>query len=100
MASYKLTNKAVRDLKQIWNYTWDNWSESQADLYYSELINHCSSLANNPALGRKYENLLSGLRGSKVNKHIVFYRQVFQGKIEVVRILHERMDLESNFMAR
>lgn len=34
MASYKFTNRAVEDLAQIWNYTFDNWSDNQADTYY------------------------------------------------------------------
>ena len=36
MANYSLTKKAVQDLKQIWNYTYDNWSESQADKYVNQ----------------------------------------------------------------
>ena len=31
MAKYHLTNQAVQDLSDIWNYTFDNWSEEQAD---------------------------------------------------------------------
>ncbi len=31
MKKYLLTNKAVRDLSDIWNYTFNNWSEFQAD---------------------------------------------------------------------
>lgn len=27
MAAYKLTNKAVDDLNEIWDYTADEWSE-------------------------------------------------------------------------
>ncbi len=95
MANYKLTKKAVQDLKQIWNYTFNNWSEGQADKYYKEIIKHCSEVASNPTVGRRYEDLLNGLRGSKVNRHIVFYRQLSPDQIEVERILHERMDLES-----
>ncbi len=35
MANYILTNKAVDDLSSIWNYTFDFWSEQQADIYYN-----------------------------------------------------------------
>lgn len=31
MGKYKLTNKAVNDLTEIWNYTCYKWSENQAD---------------------------------------------------------------------
>ena len=33
MADYRLTNKAVADLSDIWNYTCETWSEQQADKY-------------------------------------------------------------------
>ena len=98
MANYKLTKKAVQDLKQIWNYTFDNWSEKQADKYYREIIKHCLKVANNPILGKQYENLFIGLRGSKVNKHIIFYRELTKNEIEVERILHERMDLKTRLL--
>ena len=37
MPNYHLTNKAVADLSAIWNYTYDYWSEKQADNYYNML---------------------------------------------------------------
>lgn len=30
MAKFYLTNKAVEDLGEIWNYTIETWSENQA----------------------------------------------------------------------
>ena len=38
MKKYHLTKKAFEDLSDIWTYTYDNWSEEQADKYYSILI--------------------------------------------------------------
>ena len=35
MANYNLTNKAVEDLEKIWDYTFQKWSEQQADKYYA-----------------------------------------------------------------
>jgi toxin ParE1/3/4 len=48
MAKYNLTKKAVDDLAQIWYYTFDRWSENQADKYYQMLINNFDEIANNP----------------------------------------------------
>ena len=45
MAKYRFTNKAVDDLSDIWNYTFENWSENQADKYYEMLINFCKEIA-------------------------------------------------------
>lgn len=52
MAEYKLTNKAVEDLSEIWDYTFEVWSEKQADKYYYGLISNCQEIAENPDLGK------------------------------------------------
>ncbi|WP_297089419.1 type II toxin-antitoxin system RelE/ParE family toxin [uncultured Draconibacterium sp.] len=95
MAKYKLTNKAVEDLNEIWDYTFDTWSEYQADKYYEMLISSCQDIANNPELGKNYVGITSELFGLKVNRHIIFYRKSSDNPIEITRILHEQMDLKS-----
>lgn len=84
-------------MSDIWNYTLDYWSVKHADKYYNEIINQCSKLAYSPENSRSYSSLLAGLRGSRINKHIIFFRQINDKVIEVERILHERMDLKSQF---
>lgn len=97
MAEVRYTHKAVEDLADIWNYTADMWSERQADNYYEMLVASCRKIADNPELfGREYRKLGERIYGFKVNRHIVFYRILSDG-IEVVRILHERMDLSNRF---
>ena len=95
MSKYRITNKAINDLEDIWSYTVDTWSERQADLYYEMLIGFCQHIADNPACGRSYVDIAEDLYGLIANKHIIFYRLVSQGEIEIVRILHGRMDLKS-----
>ena len=51
MPKYKLTNKAVEDLSGIWDYTFDIWSEKQADKYYQMLVDHFVEIADNPTVG-------------------------------------------------
>jgi toxin ParE1/3/4 len=94
MAQYKFTNKAVEDLSKIWNYTFEVWSEKQADKYYDGLISNCQEIAENPGLGKNYEGISKQLLGMKVNRHIIFYRTLNENYVEITRILHERMDLK------
>tara|TARA_R110000868_G_scaffold178452_2_gene418128 strand:- start:7667 stop:7966 length:300 start_codon:yes stop_codon:yes gene_type:complete len=94
MANYKLTNKAVEDLSKIWDYTFEVWSENQADSYYDMLISNCQEIANNPHLGKNYYGITQNLLGLKTNRHIIFYRTLNENYIEITRILHERMDLK------
>lgn len=95
MSKYKLTNKAVEDLTNIWDYTFDKWSENQADKYYEMLLENCQNIADHPKIGKKYEGVKNELLGLKVNRHIIFYRQIDNKQIEITRILHGRMDLEN-----
>ena len=98
MGKYKLTNLAVRDLSNIWNYTFDNWSEQRADTYHEQLINAFESIAASQQDGRNYEGIRRDLFGFKVNRHIVFYRIISNELVEITRILHERMDLRNHLL--
>jgi toxin ParE1/3/4 len=57
MAKYSLTKKAIEDLSQIWEYTYDFWSEIQADKYYFELLRDCKELSEYPNLGKNYKEI-------------------------------------------
>lgn len=94
MAKYFLTNKAVEDLSHIWNYTYETWSENQADKYYQLIIEACGEIAEKLLPGKSYEALVADIFGCKVGKHIIFYRILPVGDIEVIRILHGSMDIE------
>jgi toxin ParE1/3/4 len=94
MAKYKLTNKAVADLSKIWEYTFEVWSEKQADKYYDGLISNCEEIAENPDFGKNYEGISKQLLVIKSNRHIIFYRTLNEDYVEITRILHERMDLK------
>lgn len=95
MGKYQLTNLAVQDLTDIWSYTFDNWSEQQADFYYQQLVEAFESVTSNQDAGRNYEGITKDLYGFKVNRHIIFYRVITKELVEITRILHERMDLKS-----
>jgi toxin ParE1/3/4 len=95
MARYELTKKAVEDLSNIWNYSFENWSENQADKYYLLLIEGFKEIAGNPNIGKSFSEICDGLRGLRVGRYIVFFRTVNEQKIEITRILHEQMDLKN-----
>lgn len=97
MAKINFTKKAKIDLEEIWEYTYETWSEKQADRYYNELIEKCQELQKNIEQGRDYSRLYENLKGYKINKHIIFYRLLDKVKtIEITRILHEKMDIKKH----
>ena len=82
-------------MSAIWNYTFDNWSEKQADLYYEMLISFCQQIADDPRLGKNYNQIAKNTYGYRAGSHIIFYRIISDEEIEVIRILHGRMDLKN-----
>lgn len=95
MVKYFLTNKAVEDLSKIYEYTFDFWSENQADKYYEELIDFCQKISESPKIGRNYLEIDSNIFGFRANMHIIFYRILSEYEIEVIRILGAKMDLKN-----
>jgi toxin ParE1/3/4 len=52
--------------------------------------------AANPHAGKDYSHVRKGYRCSKVKSHLIFYLAAAnQNHIEIIRILHQRMDLEN-----
>lgn len=94
MSRYVFTRKALEDLAGIWSYTYDYWSEIQADKYYSNILETCHQLAEKQHTARNYKLVRNDLFGFKVARHIIFFRIISENEIEIVRILHEMMDLK------
>ncbi|NBC24281.1 MAG: type II toxin-antitoxin system RelE/ParE family toxin [Bacteroidetes bacterium] len=95
MARVILRQEAIDDLNDIWDYTFENWSETQADKYYSSVKLACNQIGQNPELGRIYNYVNENILGLKVGRHIIFYHLISNDEVEIIRTLHERMDLEN-----
>ncbi len=89
-----ISKKAVSDLEEIWLYTIEKWSIEQADRYYNLIFDEINYICKNINAGKSMGHVRKGYRASKVKSHLIFYR-VINNTIEVIRILHERMDIEN-----
>jgi toxin ParE1/3/4 len=96
MPGFVLTNAAKSDLKSIGRYTQVTWGVEQRNRYLTLFHRSFHDLAVNPLMGRDCGDIRSGYRKLPIGKHLVFYRQKEPDVIEIVRILHERMDSESH----
>jgi toxin ParE1/3/4 len=90
---FVLTPRAQADLDEIWDYTADRWGLDQAETYTRQLWKDIAIVADRPALGRECNEVRRGYRMYPSGSHVLFYRHTVDG-IDVVRILHERMDYE------
>ncbi len=95
MANVILRQEAIDDLNDIWVYTLKEWSEKQADKYYASIEFACTQIGKNPEIGQEYVEISKDLLGLRTGKHIIFYKVISKDQIEIIRILHERMDLKN-----
>jgi toxin ParE1/3/4 len=96
MQVFRLTELAKQDLLSIGRYTQMTWGKEQRNLYLAKIDAVFHLLAQEPQFGKACDEVQSGYRKYPVGRHLIFYRQSSEG-IEVVRILHDRMDIEAHF---
>ena len=90
---FVLTPRAQTDLDEIWDYTADRWGLNQAETYTRQPWTDIAIVADRPSLGRECNEVRRGYRMYPSGSHALFCRQTADG-IDVVRILHERVDYE------
>ncbi|KEO52499.1 MULTISPECIES: type II toxin-antitoxin system RelE/ParE family toxin [Thalassospira] len=88
---YRLSQKAEADLEEIWLYTMQRWSAAQADKYIRDFLIVFDDLAGGARSGQQCD-IRDGYLKIAMSAHVIYYRQA-GGTIEVVRILHGRMDV-------
>ncbi|REE24738.1 type II toxin-antitoxin system RelE/ParE family toxin [Winogradskyella pacifica] len=91
---YRISQQAIEDLDKIWIYTLKKWSKEQADRYYDLIIAEIEFIADNYLTGKSAEQTRKNYRVTKIKSHLLFYRKVDNGIVEIVRVLHQRMDIK------
>jgi toxin ParE1/3/4 len=88
---------AEADLDQIWDYIAED-SPERASNFLRKLYAKMQTLAANPNIGRKRNELLPGLRSFPYGNYVIFYLSIENG-IEVVRVLQGSRDIEQVFQS-
>ena len=97
----RLGAEAEKDFVRILKYTADTFGERQAAIYQTTLIDALMALHSGPDVpgSAARDEILSGLRSLHVarhgqrGRHFIMYRALDGRVIEVIRILHDAMDL-------
>lgn len=87
-----LSPEAQEDYEDILAYTERQWGVEQMGKYDTLLDKALLALETNPRKGRRHVKLPEALRYYPVGRHNIVFR-VEAKQIEVVRILHDRMDM-------
>jgi len=97
MSSYKVTRKAQADLIAIGLFTAKEWGIAQRNDYLKQMDNCFSLLAEDPELGIACDFITKGYRKFPQGSHLIFYKCDLDGMIEIIRVLHKAMDIETKF---
>ena len=97
MSHTRFSPAAKDDLSAIWDYTVHNWGVAQAERYILGIREACEALAEGRRKGSNADNIRPGYRKLSVGSHVLFFRVMGGGEIDVVRILHQRMDVAGRF---
>jgi len=93
---YVLSPRVQVDFDEIWDYTAHRWGLDQAESYIRQVWDRIESLAAYPAIGQECADIRPGYYRISCGSQVLFYRLTTEG-VDVVRILHERMDFERHF---
>ena len=91
----KVSKAASGDLREIYAYTLERWGERQADAYLGSLEMSMDSIIDGTALIRPLASRRKGMFKLHIGRHLIVFREPATGEILIIRVLHDRMDIES-----
>ena len=91
ISEYLLTPQAEKDLEDIWFYSYEIWSEHQADRYVEILEDTFVNLSFIPEQARELVDFNPPVRVFPSAKHIIIYRIDAQD-IVILRVLGAKQD--------
>ncbi|QNR24566.1 type II toxin-antitoxin system RelE/ParE family toxin [Croceimicrobium hydrocarbonivorans] len=91
-----LSKESLNDLEEIWLYTFNEWSLEQANRYSNLILDEIEFIANHPESGEDYSHVRECYFKARIKSHFIFYKiNPKKAELEIIRILHQRMDLEN-----
>jgi len=96
MADYLFSDAAQQDIISIRDYTMDTWGKEQTSTYLAQLEKRFEWLANQPALGKKRDEIKKGYISFPEGRHVIFYRMA-KRDIEVIGVIHQSEDIDTYF---
>ncbi len=94
--NFIISEEAKSDIEKIWLFTFENWSIEQADRYYDLIMNEIEYITKNPSSGKDFSAIRKGYFRTRIKSHFIFYKvNLKQNQLEIIRILHQRMDIEN-----
>ena len=96
--SFMITRAALGDLREIAKYTLSTWGKEQEAAYIRGLFTFFERIARNDTPNRDLSALVPECFSCKISHHLVVFRWLDDGRPEIIRILHEKMDIPQRLL--
>jgi toxin ParE1/3/4 len=91
MLRIRVSRAALQDFEAIALYTDAQWGRDQRLRYMTEIENRLVDLRRHPQAAPSRADIRGGYRAARVASHVIYF-QVVGDCLELVRVLHARMD--------
>ncbi|MDP2228375.1 MAG: type II toxin-antitoxin system RelE/ParE family toxin [Moraxellaceae bacterium] len=78
-------------------FTEGRWGREQRNVYLKQFDDAFHTLAESPALGAACDGIMPGYRKFLQGSHVIYFKSGTKSVIEIIRILHQSMDIEAQF---
>lgn len=91
MKRFQLTERADRELSEIFRYTTERYGRRQAETYAAKLLQRLERAMTTPALIRPCDDILPSLLLVRAESHVA-YGKLDADVFVVLAVLHQSMD--------
>jgi len=91
---FRVSRAARQDLLRIGRFTERRWGKAKRNDYLGQLDEAFALISENDSIGNTCDEISPGYRKFPEGSHVIYYRVT--DMVEIIRILHERMDPDSN----
>jgi len=90
---FKIKKAALNDLREISFYTRKTWGKEQEYVYMKGIFACFEKIANHQTHNRNFSHIVPDCLIHKISHHLVVFRWLEDGRPEILRVLHEKMDI-------
>ncbi|MCC5639683.1 type II toxin-antitoxin system RelE/ParE family toxin [Nostoc sp. CHAB 5844] len=93
---FRLTEPAIHDIEEIADYIAKQSGLEQSERFLSRLEAKFAKITQFPNLGRRRDEILSGLRSLTIDNYLILY-MVIEQDVEIFRVISGYRDVSNLF---
>ena len=92
MRQFRLSVAADDDMRKIAAHTLQQWGQQKRDAYINDLFDAFEQLSATPQIATRVDEIRKGYQKFPQDSRVIFFLVSELHDIEIIRVLHKRMD--------